>query len=58
MNKFLPDTEVGLEKKEWRKLIDAYLFQKPYDYEAVIGRLDERQEWCLNEIKKSRKRNQ
>lgn len=47
---------VGLGDKEWRALIDAYLNNKPYDYESVIERLNEKQRWALNQIKLSRVR--
>lgn len=48
---------VGLDDKEWRGLIDAYMTgNKSYDYEAIIGKLSERQQWCMNQIKLSRVR--
>lgn len=47
---------VGLDDKEWRKLIDAYMTGAKYDYESIIGKLSERQQWTMNQIKLSRVR--
>lgn len=46
----------GLNDKDWRALIDAYLTKTPYDYESIIGKLNDRQQWCMNQIKLSRVR--
>lgn len=50
----------GLPDQEWRDVIDHYLSGKPFVGDTImeqIGRMSEKQSFCMNEIKKSKARN-